>query len=191
VTTVRGRPSLDKVAVAAMLATTLLDAATTDPRLSGAAAGVTAVAVIARGWTWGALKTGRAPLLWILHAGHAWVALGLGLRAIAAFTTSAVPPALATHALTVGAIGSLTLGMMARVSLGHTGRPLAVSPAMTIAFGLLTLAAVVRVGGPLLDLSMYRATVHAAGILWTLAFVIFVVVYAPVLTSARADGKPG
>ena len=150
----------------------------------------TALAVVARAWTWGTRSTGRVPLLWILHAGHAWLAIGLGLRAVAAFT-SAVPAVLATHALTVGAIGSLTLGMMARVALGHTGRPLAASPAITGAFVLLTLAAAVRVGGPLLDVTLYRATVYAAGILWTLAFAIFVVVYAPVLTGARADGRPG
>jgi uncharacterized protein involved in response to NO len=188
--TVHGRPALDKVAIAAMLATVLLDATTTDPRLAGAAAGLTALAVVARAWTWGTPKTGRVPFLWILHAGHAWLAVGLGLRAVAAFT-SAVPAVLATHALTVGAIGSLTLGMMARVSLGHTGRPVAASRAVTGAFVLLTLAAAVRVGGPLLDVGLYRATVYAAGILWTLAFAIFVVVYAPILTTARADGKRG
>lgn len=188
--TVRGRPALDRVAIAAMLATLLLDTTTTEPRLAGAAAGLTALALVVRAWSWGTRHTVRVPLLWILHAGHAWLVIGLGLRAVAAFT-SAVPAVLATHALTVGAIGSLTLGMMARVALGHTGRPLAASPAVTAAFVLLTLAAVVRVGGPLLDLTLYSATVYAAGILWTLAFAIFVVVYAPVLTTARVDGKPG
>ena len=190
VASVHGRPTFDKVAIAAMLATVLLDATTTEPKLAGTAAGLTALAIVVRGWTWGTRSTARVPLLWILHAGHAWLAIGLGLRAVSAFT-SAVPPVLATHALTVGAIGALTLGMMARVGLGHTGRPLAVSKAVTGAFALVTLAAVVRVGGPLLDVSWYRATVYTAGILWTLAFAIFVVVYAPVLTSARPDGKPG
>lgn len=187
---VRGRPALDKVAIAAMLATVLLDATTTEPKLAGAAAGLTALAIVVRAWTWGTRSTARFPLLWILHAGNAWLAIGLGLRAVAAFT-SAVPAVLATHALTVGAIGAFTLGMMARVGLGHTGRPLAVSPAVTGAFVLVTLAAAVRVGGPLLDVSWYRATVYAAGILWTLAFAIFVAVYTPVLTSPRPDGKPG
>jgi uncharacterized protein involved in response to NO len=182
---VRGRPLLDKIAASAMFATLVLDATTTDPRLAGAAAGLTALAVVARAWTWGTQRTARVPLLWILHAGHAWLAIGLAMRAASAFTT-AVPAALATHALTVGAIGSFTLGMMARVSLGHTGRPLVASPAITGAFCLLTLAAVVRVAGPLLDMGLYRDFIYAAGTLWTLAFAIFVVVYAPVLVRRRA-----
>jgi len=190
VATVRGRPALDKAAIAAMLVTLAIDAAATAPRLGGVAAGVTSVLVVLRAWTWGARHTGRLPLVWVLHAGHAWIAIGLGLRAAAAFTP-AVPAVLATHALTVGAIGALTLGMMSRVALGHTGRALESTRAVATSFLLVTLAALVRVFGPLVDVAAYRASVFAAGILWTAAFALFLVVYAPVLTGARADGKAG
>lgn len=190
VAAVRGQPALDKATIASMLVVVVVDATTTDPRLGGVAAGVTAALVILRAWTWGTRHTARVPLLWILHAGHAWIAIGLALRAAAAFT-SAVPVVLSTHALTVGAIGALTLGMMSRVALGHTGRALAASPAVVASFVLVTLAALVRVFGPLLDAAAYRASVFAAGILWTAAFSLFVVVYAPVLTGARTDGKAG
>jgi uncharacterized protein involved in response to NO len=188
---VHGRPALDKAAIASMILTLVLTAAiTNDVRPGGAAAGLTAVLVILRSWTWGTRHTARVPLLWILHAGHAWIAVGLAMRAVAAFS-SLVPFVVATHALTVGAIGGLTLGMMARVALGHTGRPLASTRSVTLAFVLVTLAAVVRVVGPLVDMTHYRATVFIAGISWTAAFLLFVIVYAPVLTSPRTDGRPG
>jgi uncharacterized protein involved in response to NO len=190
VASVHGRPALDKAAIVAMVATTLLDLATSDARLAAGAALVTAVLVALRTSAWGTRHTARVPLLWILHAGHAWIAAGLALRGAAVFTSS-VPVVLATHALTVGAIGGLTLGMMSLVALGHTGRPLTASRAVVLSFVLVTLAAFVRVVGPLVDMAAYRATVYAAGLLWTAAFAIFVVVYTPVLTAARADGKPG
>lgn len=191
VATVRGRPSFDKATAAAMVATVILDAASgNDLRVAGGAAGVTAVLVVLRSWTWGTRHAARVPLLWILHAGHAWIAIGLAMRAAAAFST-AVPSTVATHALTVGAIGALTLGMMARVALGHTGRTLVSSRAVTASFVLVTVAALVRVVGPLVDMTAYRTFVFAAGFAWTLAFVLFVVVYAPVLTARRADGKAG
>lgn len=102
-----------------------------------------------------------------------------------------MPAVLATHALTVGAIGGLTLAMMARVSLGHTGRALRASRSMTVAFALVMLAAAVRVFVPLVDMRVYRASVFVAGTLWTLAFAAFVLDFAPILTSKRVDGKPG
>jgi uncharacterized protein involved in response to NO len=190
VTAVRAQPALDKAALVAMVATSLLDVSTSDPRLAGTAALVTAVLVAARSATWGTRHTAHVPMLWILHAGHAWIVAGLALRGAAAFTAS-VPAVVATHALTVGAIGGLTLGMMSRVSLGHTGRPLTSSPAVTLSFWLMTAAAIVRVLGPLVDVAAYRTWVFASGILWSLAFALFVFVHAPVLAAPRVDGKPG
>lgn len=187
---VRSLPSLDKAAISAMVACTVLAATSLDARIQGVAAAVTAVLVACRAWQWGARHTARVPLLWILHVGHAWIVIGLGLRAAAAFT-SVVPASAATHALTVGAVGALTLGMMSRVSLGHTGRLLASPRLVSASFALLTLAALVRVAAPIVDLGAYRASLFVAGTLWTVAFLLFLVVYAPILTSARVDGKPG
>lgn len=187
---VRSLPGLDKSAIVAMVAIALIDVSSNDPRLGGAGAAIAAVLIAARASTWGGTHTVRHPLLWSLHAGHAWIAVGLLLRATASFT-SVVSMSAANHALTVGAIGTLTLGMMARVSLGHAGRRLTATGAMTTAFVLLTLAAVVRVFVPIVDMTAYRASLYAAGALWTASFVIFAVVYAPILTAPRADGKPG
>lgn len=189
-TTVRSLPGLDKAAIVAMAATALVGVASNDPRVGGVAAAITAVLVAARAITWGAERTAKHPLLWILHAGHAWIVVGLLLRAAAVLTTM-VPMSAANHALTVGAIGALTLGMMTRVSLGHTGRLLASTTAMTLSFAFLSLAALVRVFVPILDMTSYRPSLFVSGGLWTAAFVVFAVVCAPILTAPRVDGKPG
>jgi uncharacterized protein involved in response to NO len=131
----------------------------------------------------------RHPLLWILHVGHAWIVVGLGLRAAAELTTK-VPVASAVHALAVGAIGCTTLGMMARVSLGHSGRPLAVRAPVVLAFGVVTLAAAIRVLGPL-SISIYSIALYVSGVLWSLGFAIFTAAYVRILVQPRIDGRPG
>jgi uncharacterized protein involved in response to NO len=190
VASIRAIPALDAVAAAAMIALTLLDAALPGARVTPVVAAVAAVAVAARSATWGARHTRTIPLLWILHLGHAWIPVGLALRAVAAWTP-AVPVVLATHALTIGAIGGLTLGMMSRVALGHSGRPLTASRLAHASFVLVSLAALARTAIPLAHPAWYRASLFVAGALWTAAFAIFTVVYLPILATPRADGKPG
>jgi uncharacterized protein involved in response to NO len=130
----------------------------------------------------------RVPLLWVLHAGYAWLVLGLALKAVAA--AGGFGTLLALHALTIGAIGGITLGMMARVSLGHTGRMLEPPAVMAWAFGLLYGAALVRVFLPLL-IDSYVASVVLAAVFWTVAFALFVFSYALILLKPRVDGLPG
>lgn len=182
--------ALDALSVVAMVAVTLLDAIGPEGRSADLVAGAAGALVLARTARWGTRHTLRAPLLWVLHLGHLWIPVGLGLRALSAFLPS-VPPAAATHALTTGAIGTLTLGMMARVSLGHSGRPLESSRRMTFAFACVTFAAILRVATPILLPALYRPSLVAVATLWTLAFGLFVAEYAPVLTAPRIDGRPG
>jgi uncharacterized protein involved in response to NO len=99
------------------------------------------------------------------------------LRAAAGWQV--VPSSIATHALTVGAIGSLTLGMMARVALGYTGRPLVASRAVAAAFAAITAAAFARVCAPLLRPEWYLGALVIAGGLWTAAFLVYLAVYVP------------
>ncbi len=130
------------------------------------------------------------PLLWILHLGYAWIALGFALLALsAAGFGSAASSAL--HAFTAGAIGTLTLGMMARVSLGHSGRMLEPAPLMTWAFVAINLAALSRVALPLIFPAAWTAGITLAGLLWMAAFGLFAAIYAPILLRPRVDGKPG
>jgi uncharacterized protein involved in response to NO len=102
-----------------------------------------------------------------------------------------VPPQFTIHAFTVGGIGVLTIGMMARVSLGHTARALTVGSAMAVAFGLVNLAALARGLLPILHPQWFLQLIIASGVLWVAAFVIFVVIYTPILTQPRIDGRPG
>ncbi|MBL0220407.1 MAG: NnrS family protein [Myxococcales bacterium] len=181
---------LDRLSIGAMAFLIALDLfMPTHAITAGWAAGAGGLTLV-RTWRWGTRHTWRTPLLWILHVGYLWIPIGLVLRALAAFT-SVIPPQIAMHALTVGAIGSLTLGMMARVALGHTGRLLAASPLMVGAFVLITLAAVTRVFGPLVaGMTSYRPTVFLAGSAWTAAFVLFLLACVPILIAPRVDGKP-
>ena len=139
---------------------------------------------------WYTKKVWSVPLLWVLHLGYAWVVVGFALLALAATGVSAAAGS-ALHAFTAGAIGVLTLGMMARVSLGHTGRLLEPSPLMAWAFVAVNLAALVRVAVPLLSPAGYAAGMSASGLLWVAAFGLFAALYAPVLLRPRVDGKRG
>jgi uncharacterized protein involved in response to NO len=184
VTTIRSSQALDVLTIGAMALLAGIDAIAPAHEAGNIVAGVVGLLAIARAARWGTRHTARHPLLWILHAGYAWLALGLVLRALG-------ETSLATHALTVGAIGSLTLGMMARVSLGHSGRPLVAPRPAALAFGAITVAAVLRVVAPLIASRAYLAELIAAGGFWTLAFALYLLAYADVLTSPRVDGRAG
>jgi uncharacterized protein involved in response to NO len=139
---------------------------------------------------WYTSKVWSEPLLWILHLGYAWIALGFALLALSA---AGMPPAAgsALHAFTAGGIGALTLGMMARVSLGHTGRMLKPAPLMTLAFVAVNLAALIRVALPLIFPTLYMQGLVASGLLWMAAFGLFAALYTPILLRPRVDGKSG
>ncbi len=139
--------------------------------------------------TWHRRGLWRVPLLWVLYTGYGWLVLGLALDAAA--VAHWLAPAVAIHAFTAGAIGTMTLGMMARVALGHTGRPMQAAPMMVAAFLLINLSAFVRVVLGALLPAHYGDWLIVAGSLWIAAFAFFVIVYTPVLSLPRVDGRPG
>lgn len=188
---VRSIPTADAVAAASVAIVAVIDCIpSASPLLAGAACATASVATIVRARHWGTRAALRIPLLWILHIGHGWVAVGFALRALSVLYP-AVPPSLGTHALTAGAIGALTLGMMARVALGHTGRPLVASRRTVAAFFLVVAAAAVRVLVPLAAPATYGLALVVSGAAWTTAFSLYLVAYAPILLAPRMDGKPG
>lgn len=129
----------------------------------------------------------RVPLLWSLHLAYAW--LVVALLALAAWHLGLpILGSAALHLFTIGTIGGLILAMMARVSLGHTGRALQPPKLMTLAFGAIGLAAAVRVG---LSGVAPRLAVALSAALWCLGFGLFVYCYGPMLWRARVDGGPG
>ncbi|MBY4678596.1 NnrS family protein [Marinobacterium arenosum] len=137
---------------------------------------------------WWQPKLWRYPLVWILHAGYLFVGLGCLLQVAAFFELAS--HSIAVHAFTVGAIGGLTLGMMARVSLGHTGRPLTVTRLIQLAFVLMMLSALSRISVGLLPLEQMQL-LHISGGFWMLAWLLFLLRYLPILLKPRVDGLWG
>lgn len=144
---------------------------------------------IARIAGWYVRRIWYVPLLWILYVGYGWIIVGFILTALSAYTW--VSPSLALHAFTLGGIGVLTLGMMARVSLGHTGRALRVSNAIAIAFIMINFAALLRVLLPIAIPHWYNILIYVSTLSWLVAFSLFMFVYAPILTTPRIDGQEG
>jgi uncharacterized protein involved in response to NO len=138
---------------------------------------------------WHHVNVWRFPILWVLYTGMFWMIAGFVMIALASL--GLVGANLAKHALGVGAIGVLTFGMMARVSLGHTGRPIEPKRSIEFAFVLLNLAAFARVFGPLLPIGSYTFWVHLSGGIWILCFLLFCGVYLSMLGRPRTDGRPG
>jgi uncharacterized protein involved in response to NO len=182
------RPWIEKAALGSVLVVLLADVVAAPPVVLAVLALAAAIANAARLFLWKPWRTLRAPLVWILHASYAWIPVHLLLRALAA--ADVFPSNLATHALTIGVIGGMTLGMMTRTARGHTGRPLQAGPSEITAYALVQLAAIVRVLGPLAAMP-YVASVTVSALLWSAAFAIYVARYWPMLTRPRIDGKPG
>lgn len=130
-----------------------------------------------------------APLLWVLHLGYGWLVLGLFMKAGA--QAGLCPPLLARHAFTVGTAGGIILGMISRVTLGHTGRPMRLPRFMTTAFVLINLAAALRVVLPWVDPGRQLLWLKLSALAWTGAYGLFLLREGPFLWQPRSDGRPG
>jgi len=182
----RRNPLLERAALASILLLAALDAMEMPAApVAFAAAGLHATRLL----MWSPWSTRARPILWILHGSYAWLVVHLVLRGLGEL--GFVSPLLATHALSVGAIGGLTLGMMTRTARGHTARPLQAGSWEVASYLLVQGAAVVRVFVPLVLPQLHVPAVIASAVLWCAAFAIFTVVYVPVLTRPRLDGQPG
>ena len=175
--------------VAALVVTTIAllgwAAAPDNPVTSGAAilAGIMVALRLSR---WRGRHTGAEPLLLILHIGYGWLAFGLVLLGVSGLA-GLLPATAALHALTVGAIGTMTLAVMTRATLGHTGRPLAAGPVTTAIYGLITIAAVLRILSPFAGAETEPA-LWAAGIAWSGAFGLFAGSYGVALVQPQGGG---
>lgn len=141
-----------------------------------------ATLTLARLVAWKPWGTWRVPLLWILHISYFWIPVGLFIQA-AHLLGFGVSWSMGVHALMVGAMGGLCLGMMARVSLGHSGRPLEAHPVMAASFALIILATLSRL---MMAVPASPGWLMAASALfWAGAFLIFASYYTPILTTIR------
>ncbi|ABL99495.1 NnrS family protein [Shewanella amazonensis] len=147
-------------------------------------AAVAAIIILLRWHRWGWRHTLGVPLLWSLHLSYLCIPVGLGIIAMG------LPFSAGFHALAAGGMGGMILAMMARVSLGHTGRMLEPPKAMVAGFVLVLLAVVLRVMAGLIP-AAYLPLLIASAVTWGLAFGIFILKYGPMLASPRADGRPG
>ena len=151
---------------------------------TGAALLVAAALQVARLLRWRGHRTLREPIVLILHVGYLWLAAALALLGLAALVPSAVPIGSGIHALTAGAVGTMTLAVMTRASRGHTGQPL-VADAPTVAiYALVTLGALLRVAAPLTG-QHYPHLLVIGGALWASAFGLFALAYGPMLIRKR------
>ena len=188
-TSARRDPRIEKVALGGVLALIAADLAGLHGGALAALLALVALAHLARLALWQPWKTLRAPIVWVLHLAYAWIVVHLALRAAAQLGW--VLPSLATHALTVGAIGGLTIGMMTRTARGHTARALRADRWEIAAYGLVAAAALVRVAVPMVAPAQTVHAVLCSALLWSAGFGTYFVRYWPILTRPRLDGKPG
>ncbi len=183
------RPVLERIAIGSIMVLLAVDLLRPGAVVLAAVAGVAAVVHLARWLLWHPWKTLRTPLVWVLHAAYLWIPLHLALRAGAA--PGWLPASLATHALTVGAIGGMIIGMITRTARGHTGRPLRADGYEVACYLLVLAAALLRVFLPLLAPALLLQAVLWSAACWAAGFGLYAVRYWPVLTRPRLDGRPG
>lgn len=186
---VRTFPWLDRAALSSVALLLILDAFSADASVIGLVALVAAVANGLRLAAWSGWRLATEPLLWILHLAYLWIVAGLLLRGAGVFVPG-IPGTVWQHAIGLGAVATLILGVMTRVALGHTGRPLQLPRFALVIYLAIIAATVLRLltAGGLLN---FRLGVSLSALCWVVAFGCFVVIYLPILTSPRVDGRPG
>ncbi len=182
-------PVIEKLALGGVLALLAADVLQLPPVVGAGLALAVAVAHAARLRLWQPWRTLGTPIVWVLHLAYLWIVIHLVLRGLAGL--GLVGDLFAVHALTIGAIGGMTIGMMTRTARGHTGRPLVADGFEVACYVLVALAAAIRVFGGMLLPDAYVATVVVSGLCWSAAFALYAVRYWPVLSRPRLDGKPG
>lgn len=186
----RSYRALERATIAAMIAVLVVDAFLPGSTWAGCIALLAGLAQAVRLSGWNGHRSLAEPIVWVLHLGYAWLPIGLLLKA--AFVLGHFGwAAFWMHCLSAGAAGMMILAVMSRASLGHTGRELKVSPVMAISYLLVALGVAIRVFGPALLPTSYLQTIGLAGLLWIGGFLIYCVVYTPILLQPRLDGKPG
>ena len=173
---------LDALSIASVLVLLIAVALDLDEFTTGLLALVAACANAVRFLMWRGLATLREPILWSLHLGYVFVPLGLAAMALSRLTDIMSQTA-AMHVLAIGAVGCLTLAVMSRAALGHTGRALRVVPSIALSYAMIGLAAFVRGVGLELFPAHYYEVIFFAGGLWIAGFFVFTVIYAPILIS--------
>jgi uncharacterized protein involved in response to NO len=176
----------DLLSIAVSVAALAVWTARPDSLVTAAAMAIAALLQFIRLSRWAGLRTLRDPLVWMLHAGYLFVPIGFALIAAAGFWPDLVSPVAGVHALGVGAVGGMTLAVMMRASLGHTGQQLKAGLLGTVIFIALLVAAFSRILATFSD-SHTGLTLHIAAFAWMVAFAGFGLVFAPALSRQRSS----
>ncbi|WP_119419129.1 NnrS family protein [Desertibaculum subflavum] len=187
--TIAAAPWLDRAAILSIMAVVAVDLIGLDGQFAAAILCVAVAIHAARLLRWQGWLAWRLPLVWVLHVAYLWLVAGLALRAAGAL--GLVPAAAGLHAITAGAMATMIVAVMTRASLGHTGRLLQSSPAIVAIYLLVIAGALGRVLSALAPGESYLVATVAAAALWALGFLLFAIVYFPVLVGPRADGREG
>ena len=184
------RKWLDTSSMVLLIALWISDVLFTQTKIAGALAAVLFVLHAIRCFDWHTKALWKVSMLWVLYVAYLFLTLGFALKAASVWL--GVSPFISVHAFTAGGVGILTIGMMSRVTLGHTGRNVQQPPrGLSIAFLLLIAGAFARVILPLLLPAQYMTWIAISQILWISGFGLFLILFAPMLVRPRIDGQPG
>jgi uncharacterized protein involved in response to NO len=160
----------------------------TSPITVSIISGILAIIYSIRLFGWYSNKIWSKPLLWVLFVAYSWIAVGFTLKFLSLYFN--IFGFLSLHSFTYGGIGIITIGFMSRVILGHTGRNVFEPPKILFwIFSILFAGAIVRVLFPLIDISLYQSWIGVSQLLWILSFLIFAVVYLPMLFRPSIEKK--
>ncbi len=179
------------LAIGSVAAVGLADVAASQwTMLAPVAAGLGLAAAMANGWRmagWGTRHTLDSPIVWVLHLGYGWLVTGLALKGLGGFDL--VDGTASLHGLTIGMVGTMTLAVMTRAALGHTGRVIVAAPLTVVAYCLVSVAVLCRFAAAVPEFTVPALVI--AAVAWTTAYTAFVVVYAPILVGPRRRIHPG
>ena len=177
--------TFDKAVLVATIITLTSWILAPETSLTGYLFAATFFAQAARLLRWRGWQTMAEPLVLILHIGYLWLVLWFGLTGLALLSPASFSTTSALHALTAGAIGTMTTAIMTRAILGHSGRKLSAGPATRIIYSLIVAGAFMRVFAESLTLDFMLSTA-ISGTLWSAGFLLFALVYAPYCLSPKS-----
>lgn len=137
-----------------------------------------------RGW-----QTTAEPLVLILHVGYLWLPIWFGLNGLAILSPDVFSTSSAVHALTAGGVGTMTMAIMTRAILGHSGRRLSAGRATIAIYTLIVTGAFLRVFSEIIAID-YIFITAISGILWAGGFVLFAFIYGPYCLAAQKSAHP-